>query len=110
MNLHYSSAYFVLSLSFLCGNYNVRVLVFQVTLVVNYDLPAKNTSNRNAPAEPDYETYLHRIGRSGRFGRKGMFGLEDCTGCMVKTMICSLVFLLFEVSPKYPCSFLYATV
>jgi ATP-dependent RNA helicase DDX19/DBP5 len=21
--------------------------------------------------EPDYETYLHRIGRTGRFGRKG---------------------------------------
>ncbi|XP_024381220.1 DEAD-box ATP-dependent RNA helicase 38 [Physcomitrium patens] len=43
----------------------------QVTLVVNYDIPVKNTSNRHAYAEPDYETYLHRIGRSGRFGRKG---------------------------------------
>ncbi|KAG0605022.1 hypothetical protein M758_9G026200 [Ceratodon purpureus] len=43
----------------------------QVTLVVNYDLPVKNTPNRNAYAEPDFETYLHRIGRSGRFGRKG---------------------------------------
>jgi len=39
----------------------------QVTLVVNYDIPVKNTH----PYEPDYETYLHRIGRSGRFGRKG---------------------------------------
>jgi len=43
----------------------------QVTLVVNYDLPVKNTTQRNAYAEPDFETYLHRIGRSGRFGRKG---------------------------------------
>jgi ATP-dependent RNA helicase len=34
--------------------------VRQVSLVVNYDLP------RNK------ETYLHRIGRSGRFGRKGV--------------------------------------
>jgi ATP-dependent RNA helicase DDX19/DBP5 len=31
---------------------------------------------------PQYETYLHRIGRSGRFGRKGaafnlMYGADD---------------------------------
>ena len=39
----------------------------QVTLVVNYDLPVKSVP----PFEPDYELYLHRIGRSGRFGRKG---------------------------------------
>jgi ATP-dependent RNA helicase DDX19/DBP5 len=38
-----------------------------VTLVVNYDLPVKHDTN-----EPDYETYLHRIGRSGRFGNKGV--------------------------------------
>ena len=34
--------------------------VQNVSLVVNYDFP------RNE------ETYLHRIGRSGRFGRKGI--------------------------------------
>ncbi|KAA8516622.1 hypothetical protein F0562_016872 [Nyssa sinensis] len=39
----------------------------QVNLVVNYDLPVKFDS----PSEPDYEVYLHRIGRAGRFGRKG---------------------------------------
>lgn len=33
--------------------------VQQVSLVVNYDLPTQP------------ESYLHRIGRSGRFGRKG---------------------------------------
>jgi translation initiation factor 4A len=33
--------------------------VQQVSLVINYDLPA------------NIENYLHRIGRSGRFGRKG---------------------------------------
>merc|ERR1711972_281710 len=33
--------------------------VQQVSLVINYDLP------------PKIESYLHRIGRSGRFGRKG---------------------------------------
>ncbi|GBG85926.1 hypothetical protein CBR_g40739 [Chara braunii] len=38
----------------------------QVTLVVNYDIPVKMGT-----WEPDYELYLHRIGRSGRFGRKG---------------------------------------
>jgi translation initiation factor 4A len=33
--------------------------VYQVSIVINYDLPNQK------------ETYLHRIGRSGRFGRKG---------------------------------------
>ena len=33
--------------------------VYQVSLVINYDIPRQN------------ETYIHRIGRSGRFGRKG---------------------------------------
>lgn len=42
--------------------------VQQVSLVINYDLPA------------DRENYIHRIGRSGRFGRKGVainFVTED---------------------------------
>ncbi|KDP29205.1 hypothetical protein JCGZ_16594 [Jatropha curcas] len=39
----------------------------QVNLVINYDLPVKFES----PNEPNYEVYLHRIGRAGRFGRKG---------------------------------------
>eukprot|EP00775_Hariotina_reticulata_P011099 gene11099-11253_t len=40
--------------------------VSQVTLVINYDLPVERDIRT-----PNYETYLHRIGRSGRFGRKG---------------------------------------
>ena len=32
----------------------------QVSLVINYDIPI------------DKESYLHRIGRTGRFGRKGV--------------------------------------
>ncbi|XP_047089498.1 DEAD-box ATP-dependent RNA helicase 38 [Lolium rigidum] len=39
----------------------------QVNLVINYDMPIKF----NTRDEPDYEVYLHRIGRAGRFGRKG---------------------------------------
>lgn len=37
-----------------------------VNLVINFDLPiyVDNT--------PDYETYLHRIGRTGRFGKSGV--------------------------------------
>jgi len=34
--------------------------VQQVSLVINYDLPQR------------VESYLHRIGRSGRYGRKGV--------------------------------------
>ncbi|KAL6521164.1 DEAD-box ATP-dependent RNA helicase 38 [Orobanche gracilis] len=39
----------------------------QVNLVVNYNLPVRH----DRPTEPDYEIYLHRVGRAGRFGRKG---------------------------------------
>ncbi|XP_067166169.1 ATP-dependent RNA helicase DDX25 [Apteryx mantelli] len=40
--------------------------VKQVTIVVNFNLPA------DAKQQPDFETYLHRIGRTGRFGKKGI--------------------------------------
>jgi hypothetical protein len=43
-------------------------LAWQVTLVINYDVPVKSVP----PYTPEFETYLHRIGRSGRFGRKGL--------------------------------------
>lgn len=39
--------------------------VDNVCMVINYDVPVDGNGN------PDYETYLHRIGRTGRFGRKG---------------------------------------
>jgi ATP-dependent RNA helicase DDX19/DBP5 len=39
--------------------------VDNVCLVINYDVPVDGNNN------PDFETYLHRIGRTGRFGRKG---------------------------------------
>lgn len=38
-----------------------------VNTVINYDLPTMQN-----PSEADPETYLHRIGRTGRFGRKGV--------------------------------------
>ena len=40
--------------------------VEMVTVVVNFDLPL--TQDRQA----DCETYLHRIGRTGRFGKAGL--------------------------------------
>lgn len=39
--------------------------VDNVCLVINYDVPVDREN------KPDFETYLHRIGRTGRFGRKG---------------------------------------
>ncbi|EGP92400.1 unnamed protein product [Zymoseptoria tritici ST99CH_1A5] len=36
-----------------------------VTMVINYDIP------ETVDGQPDAETYLHRIGRTGRFGRTG---------------------------------------
>lgn len=50
--------------------------ILQVNMVVNYDLPLLNerTDRGTQPddARPDIETYIHRIGRTGRFGRKGV--------------------------------------
>ena len=40
--------------------------VEDVNIVVNFDLPLDSQNN------PDYETYLHRIGRTGRFGKPGI--------------------------------------
>uniref|UniRef100_A0A0B7AUV5 RNA helicase n=1 Tax=Arion vulgaris TaxID=1028688 RepID=A0A0B7AUV5_9EUPU len=40
--------------------------VEQVTVVVNFDLPL------TVDHKPDCETYLHRIGRTGRFGKNGI--------------------------------------
>ncbi|EOO04155.1 putative atp-dependent rna helicase dbp5 protein [Phaeoacremonium minimum UCRPA7] len=42
--------------------------VSSVSMVINYDIPMKGPGD----AEPDPETYLHRIGRTGRFGRVGV--------------------------------------
>lgn len=42
--------------------------VSSVSMVINYDIPMKGRSEQ----EPDPETYLHRIGRTGRFGRVGV--------------------------------------
>ena len=38
----------------------------QVTVVVNFDLPV------DMNGQADCETYLHRIGRTGRFGKSGL--------------------------------------
>ena len=46
-----------------------------IKLVINFDLPVRK--NKEGKFEPDYETYLHRIGRTGRFGTKGI-GLNLC--------------------------------
>ncbi|XP_048822920.1 ATP-dependent RNA helicase DDX25-like isoform X3 [Lagopus muta] len=46
--------------------------VAQVTIVVNFSLPV------NRQKQPDFETYLHRIGRTGRFGKRGIaFNMVD---------------------------------
>ncbi|KAG8225537.1 hypothetical protein J437_LFUL006076 [Ladona fulva] len=41
--------------------------VEQVTIVVNFDLPIDHLTRK-----ADCETYLHRIGRTGRFGKAGL--------------------------------------
>ena len=51
--------------------------VSTVTLVINYDMPVEHSN----PRAPNFETYLHRIGRSGRFGKKA--GIPPCTRCLL---------------------------
>lgn len=44
----------------------IGIDVEQVTIVVNFDMPVDQRGNA------DCETYLHRIGRTGRFGKKSL--------------------------------------
>ena len=45
----------------------------KVTLVVNYELPIRFNEDRSIKTrEIDTETYLHRVGRTGRFGDQGI--------------------------------------
>ncbi|KAI4523666.1 DEAD-domain-containing protein [Schizophyllum commune Loenen D] len=50
--------------------------ILQVNMVVNYDLPLMSERDKNRYSsnndKPDLETYIHRIGRTGRFGRRGI--------------------------------------
>lgn len=53
-------------------NFFFTILIFflgidieQVSIVVNFDLPLDSDGSVN------FDTYLHRIGRTGRFGKKG---------------------------------------
>jgi len=46
----------------------------KVTLVINLEFPRKffNNSSPSQNPEVDPETYLHRVGRTGRFGDHGI--------------------------------------
>lgn len=46
--------------------FHAGIDVEQVSVVINFDLPVDKDGN------PDNETYLHRIGRTGRFGKRGL--------------------------------------
>jgi ATP-dependent RNA helicase DDX19/DBP5 len=43
-----------------------------IKLVINFDIPLKKHDKNAKGLVADYETYLHRIGRTGRFGTKGI--------------------------------------
>jgi len=67
---------------FLAGKYRVLLTtnllsrgidMRKVTLVINFDLPVKiNREDEKTTKEVDVETYLHRVGRTGRFGDQGI--------------------------------------
>jgi ATP-dependent RNA helicase DDX19/DBP5 len=43
-----------------------------VTMVINYDIPDKPDPSGGRRPLPDAETFLHRVGRTGRFGKVGV--------------------------------------
>ena len=54
----------------ICTNTLARGIdVPEVDLVINYDVPFLSTVGW---AEPDYASYLNRVGRTGRFGTEGV--------------------------------------
>lgn len=44
----------------------------KISLVINMGIPKKESSKKSDEKVIDYDTYLHRIGRTGRFKRKGV--------------------------------------
>lgn len=67
--------------------------VEQVTIVVNFDLPV------DLNGKADCDTYLHRIGRTGRFGKNGIaINLVDSQESMV---ICQAIEKHFNRKIKY---------
>lgn len=67
--------------------------VEQVTIVVNFDLPM------DVNGKADCETYLHRIGRTGRFGKKGIaINLIDSSEAMA---ICQAIEKHFNRKIKF---------
>lgn len=57
-----------------------------VKLIINFDLPVIKVDGNYLP---DFETYLHRIGRTGRFGSKGI-GLNLLGGEQDKKLLDSI--------------------
>ncbi|CAH1225476.1 unnamed protein product [Diabrotica balteata] len=67
--------------------------VEQVTIVVNFDLPV------DMRGRADCETYLHRIGRTGRFGKRGIaINLVDSEESM---NVCKAIERHFERKIQY---------
>ena len=54
-----------------------------IQLVVNFDVPQRK-------GQPEYETYMHRIGRAGRFGMPGialtLFDREEDEKCFFEIL------------------------
>ncbi|KAL3476891.1 P-loop containing nucleoside triphosphate hydrolase protein [Aspergillus californicus] len=46
--------------------------VSTVSMVINYDIPELHQTRPGGERQADFQTYLHRIGRTGRFGRVGV--------------------------------------
>ncbi|KAL4884248.1 P-loop containing nucleoside triphosphate hydrolase protein [Aspergillus karnatakaensis] len=46
--------------------------VSTVSMVINYDIPEIHQQRPGVERQADFQTYLHRIGRTGRFGRVGV--------------------------------------
>jgi ATP-dependent RNA helicase DDX19/DBP5 len=44
----------------------------EVALVINFDVPTETLDYQARTKKPDFETYLHRIGRASRFGIPGL--------------------------------------
>jgi ATP-dependent RNA helicase DDX19/DBP5 len=54
----------------MCTNVLARGIdIPEVDLVLNYDIPLTNFAGYYSP---DFENYLHRVGRTGRYGTDGI--------------------------------------
>lgn len=71
-------------------------------MIINFDIPVLYNADRSAEKLPDFETYLHRVGRAGRFGVKGICVTVAKTKQDIELLSQIQAYYKHEIKPIHP--------